>query len=211
MRGVRFKAGAVVRWLVCWTSLFLVASASMNSEQLPIRTYTTADGLARDEVSRIVQDSHGFLWFCTSEGLSRFDGYEFTNYGKEQGLPHRIVRDLLETRGGAYWIATGGGVCRFDPIVPHRANPNSDNSSQRADGLARKPGSKFELYRLSEDNGPQWVNALIEDRAGVIWCGTERGLYRLDLQDGQSRLSLVDIGMPNVSDDAVIRALLEDR
>jgi hypothetical protein len=32
-------------------------------------------------------DSRGFLWFCTNEGLSRFDGYGFTNYSTDQGLP----------------------------------------------------------------------------------------------------------------------------
>src|SRR5262249_2600237 len=47
-------------------------SSKSQAEQLPIKIYTTAD--------RLVQDSHGYLWFCTAEGLSRFDGYKFTNY-----------------------------------------------------------------------------------------------------------------------------------
>jgi len=59
--------------------------------------------------------SRGFLWFCTEDGLSRYDGYTFTNYGVEQGLPNRRVTDLLETREGEYWVATGGGLCRFNP------------------------------------------------------------------------------------------------
>ena len=96
-------------------SLLLAAPAVAISERLPIKTYTTADGLARDHVGRIVSDSHGFLWFCTDEGLSRFDGYQFTNYTTAQGLPHRIVNDLLETRSGVYWVATGDGICRFNP------------------------------------------------------------------------------------------------
>src|SRR5882724_7920716 len=86
------------------------------AEQLPVRTYTTADGLPRDLILRIVRDSHGFLWFCTGDGLSRFNGYEFTTYGVEHGLPHPVINDLLETRRGVYWVATnGGGVARFNP------------------------------------------------------------------------------------------------
>ena len=50
------------------------------AEQLPVKKYTKSDGLIRDYITRIVVDSHGFLWFCTPEGLSRFDGYTFTNY-----------------------------------------------------------------------------------------------------------------------------------
>src|SRR2546430_16339728 len=67
--------------------LLLFAQGIGQADQLPVRNYTTADGLPRDLVLRIVPDSHGFLWFCTADGLSRFNGYEFTTYGVEQGLP----------------------------------------------------------------------------------------------------------------------------
>jgi streptogramin lyase len=52
-----------------------------SAERLPVKIYTTADGLGHNSVNRIVRDSRGFLWFCTLEGLSRFDGYSFTTYG----------------------------------------------------------------------------------------------------------------------------------
>ncbi|HJZ79781.1 MAG TPA: two-component regulator propeller domain-containing protein, partial [Pyrinomonadaceae bacterium] len=84
--------------------------SDIPAERLPVATYTTAEGLPRDHINHIVQDSQGFLWFCTSEGLSRFDGYKFTNYGTEQGLPGREVNDFLETRSGAYWVATNKGL-----------------------------------------------------------------------------------------------------
>src|SRR5207244_13063176 len=83
--------------------------------QLPLKTYTTADGLPRDSINRIMRDSRGFLWFCTPEGLARFDGYQFVSYTTHQGLPDRRVNDLLETRHGVYWIATSGGLVRFNP------------------------------------------------------------------------------------------------
>ncbi len=43
---------------------------TIYAERLPVKTYTVADGLLRDMVSRIKQDSRGFLWFCTAEGVS---------------------------------------------------------------------------------------------------------------------------------------------
>jgi hypothetical protein len=84
----------------------LSQSAQSRAEQLPIRTYTTAEGLARDQVYKIVTDPRGFLWACTTDGLSRFDGYEFVNYSVAQGLPHRIVYDLVISGKGDYWVAT---------------------------------------------------------------------------------------------------------
>ena len=101
--------------MALWVASLLAWLAPVSAEQLPVKTYTTADGLLRDQVNRIKQDSRGFLWFCTEEGLSRFDGYQFTNYTTNQGLPHRLVSDILETRDGEYWIATGGGLSRFNP------------------------------------------------------------------------------------------------
>src|SRR5215813_8113180 len=89
------------------TLVLLTQSRSVHAEQLPIRTYTTSDGLPADNVNRIVRDSRGFLWFCTEEGLSRFDGYQFVSYTADQGLPDRRVTDLLEARDGNYWVATG--------------------------------------------------------------------------------------------------------
>jgi ligand-binding sensor domain-containing protein len=80
--------GKPIAYRTVWAcALLLVFSATANSEQLPIKTYTIADGLVSNKISRISRDTRGFLWFCTEEGLSRFDGYTFTNYTTEQGLP----------------------------------------------------------------------------------------------------------------------------
>ena len=88
------KIGPSVRWL--WvTALLVLVFGVVEAERLPIKTYTTADGLAHNSVLRIVRDSRGFLWFCTYEGLSRFDGYNFSSFGTAQGLASPIVNGLL--------------------------------------------------------------------------------------------------------------------
>lgn len=64
------------------TLLFLTCLPLLaRAERLPLKIYTVADGLASNEINKIVTDSRGFVWFCTSDGLSRFDDYVFTNYG----------------------------------------------------------------------------------------------------------------------------------
>src|SRR5688572_17370457 len=95
--------------------LLVCFSTTTRAERLPIKLYTVADGLAHNGVNKIVRDSRGFLWFCTREGLSRFDGYGFTNFSTDEGLPHSNVSDILETREGEYWVATLGGLVRFNP------------------------------------------------------------------------------------------------
>ena len=82
---------------------------------MPVKSYSVADGLLRDAVYKIKQDSRGFLWFCTVEGVSRFDGYAFTNLTTDDGLPDRHVNDFLETRDGTIYFATDGGLARLNP------------------------------------------------------------------------------------------------
>jgi len=122
---LRVKACATLAAISFWFLLVFVGP-NVLAEQLPVRAYTTADGLPRDLILRIVRDSHGFLWFCTGDGLTRFNGYEFTTYGVEHGLPHPFINDLLETRRGVYWVATnGGGLARFNPSSLPNEHPQN--------------------------------------------------------------------------------------
>ena len=156
--------------LLCCTSL------TLHAERLPIRAYSTADGLPDDEVNRIVTDPHGFLWFCTKGGLARFDGYSFVNFGPGQGLPAGGVNDLLITRGGDYWVATDSGVVRFRP----NGRP------------------MFALVPSPEDDAfVRHITVLREGGDGTIWVGTRKGLYRVETTGGESVLRAVDIGLSN--------------
>ena len=167
------KIVAVAKRSVWAFGLLLIVSQISKGERLPIKSYTSADGLAHNVVQRIVRDSRGFLWFCTREGLSRFDGYSFTNYGIEQGLPSAIVNDLLETREGVYWVATSGGLCRFNPLGNPQANISNALQSDAANPI-------FTVYFPGEDARSRLVLSLFQDRAGGIFCGTGNGLYRLE-------------------------------
>jgi ligand-binding sensor domain-containing protein/signal transduction histidine kinase len=176
------------------------------AEHLPARVYTTADGLAHNSVHRIVSDSHGFLWFCTAEGLSRFDGYGFHNYGTAEGLPDPNVYDMLETRSGLYWVGTGGGLCRFrknqsghsstaafqPAVLPAAAGREIHCLAEGHDGtlwvgtsmgLSRSArvadGEAFQFVDLDIPQGTNWpITALLEDRYQSLWIGTGNGLYR---------------------------------
>src|SRR5437870_4476697 len=141
----------------CLALAISLGAGNISAEQLPVRIYTTADGLPRDFILRIVRDSHGFLWLCTGDGLSRFNGYDFTTYGVEQGLPHPVINDLLETRRGVYWVATnGGGVARFNPSPLRNEQPQIPKL--------------FSVYPVGNEPTTNRVNVLYEDPAGHLWA-----------------------------------------
>jgi signal transduction histidine kinase/ligand-binding sensor domain-containing protein len=145
----------------------LVAARPAPAERLPIATFTTADGLAGNEINCILQDSRGFLWVGTQSGLSRFDGYRFVTYGPLQGLPSPGVDALLETPAGALLAGTHGGVARLDP----RSRPG-------APVFTPLPGPPGALHGA--------INALAAGRA-AIWLGRytfDRSIFRLGSPEG---------------------------
>ena len=180
---------------------------SVRAERLPLKAYTVADGLAHNVINKIVRDSRGFLWFCTAEGLSRFDGYAFTNYTTDQGLPHRNVTDFLETRGGEFWVATYSGLVRFNP----KGEPMN-----RVVSADKAPPGATPMFTVilpeDEDRRAQSITVVREGREGAIWVGTLKGLYRLERTDGRFELHLVDLEMPSESpEQRFVLDLLEDR
>jgi ligand-binding sensor domain-containing protein/two-component sensor histidine kinase len=167
--------------------ILLPALASLHARRLPIKIYTTADGLARDRIQCIVQDRRGFMWFCTAEGLSRFDGYTFTNYGTAHGLPHHDVTGMVEGPDGALWAGTPAGLSRFDPSGP---------------GIRQ-----FRKFELPGDRYSQEIRRLYKDGEGVIWVGTWNGLFRL--AKSASAFERVDLGS-DAAGSGVINGLIKD-
>src|SRR5882672_2032511 len=202
--------GRVLLATLVWLGALFVLVTPSQAEQLPIKSYTTADGLARDSVVHIIQDSRGFLWFATAEGLSRFDGYRFKNYGVEQGLPHRSVTDLLESRSGVYWIATGDGICRFNPNGTARSSSTAaGHFPAPSTGVNAEP--MFVVYHAGGPPRAEIVNTLLEDHTGVIWYGTDEGLYRLEQNGNTLKPQVVEIGLLRETlDDTRINSLVED-
>src|SRR5712692_9428080 len=170
--------------------LFIFLPSLAQAERLPLKAYTTADGLAHNVINKIVRDSRGFLWFCSVDGLSGFDGYTFTNFGTDQGLPHANVTDLLETRGGEYWVATYGGIVRFNP-----KGTSSNRVVYAGEASAIAPMFTV-IVPEDQDRRAKAITVLLEDRDGTIWCGTQKGLSKLERNNDRIALRSVDIGIP---------------
>ncbi len=156
----------------------------VRGERLSFKIYTTGDGLASDDVSKIVADSRGFLWFCTVEGLSRFDGYKFKNYTQEQGLPHRNVNDLLETAEGDYLVATNNGLAVFNPKgTAYRWNITEEKLEQNSnDAPLIKP---YFINKTPTENPSKSFFSLAQDGNGNVFAANANGIYRVIKNEGE--------------------------
>jgi PAS domain S-box-containing protein len=172
------KEGSLLSRILLLLFFLQVGFLHAEAEQLPIKTYTTADGLGSSFISNLMRDSRGFMWFCTRDGLSRFDGSRFVTYqvGDQNSPPG--IEQILETRKGIYWIVTSGGLYRFDPNSP------STHKTQDANRPTLNAGLVSELRGV-----------LYEDRNSNLWMGGN-SLYRLEEKDGKVTQYEVELNLP---------------
>jgi ligand-binding sensor domain-containing protein/signal transduction histidine kinase len=172
--------------------LALAAAATTTGERLPVRTLTTADGLPRDQLECVHSDARGFLWFCTAEGLVRFDGQVAVTFGQNQGLNPARIRSVLQASGERYFVGADGALFTFDATT--------------GDGVGT-------FRSIARDDG-RWVggvNALEESGDHSIWCGTGNGLLRLFYAANRHHLVEVEIGLPRaVENDLIVHSVRED-
>jgi len=128
------------------------------------------DGLAQESVLSIVQDPDGFMWFGTQSGLSRYDGYRFTNFrnvvGDSKTLVNNWVRVLYVDRKGRLWIGTDGGLDRYEPATGSFSHFLPDEPAKRG-------------------NGNRHIRAILDDGKDGLWLATADGLQHFDIASGR--------------------------
>lgn len=141
--------------------LLLVSSSACLSQTLPFQSYTTKDGLPSNNITALFQDSRGFLWIGTNNGLSVYDGAAFTNYSTVDGLGNNFITDIAESRikPGVIWIATIEGITKFD-------------------------GGALTRFSLGASYHSNNLNAIAEDSRSILWCATVEGVYKM--QNGRA-------------------------
>lgn len=190
------------------------------AEQLSVKNFSITEGLARNQTSTIFSDSRGFVWVGTADGLSRSDGYEFTSYTTQNGLPHPVISGIAETENGVYWVATHGGLCLINFNTPLDENRkldiqkvklgNTDNLTIFSIFLDKKKqlwaGTRDGLFKIRRENNEffseriplgkdylprrEGIGNFIEDQNQNFWISTPDGLFRIDSDSKVIRYSL---------------------
>src|SRR5947209_19540783 len=120
---------------------------SKSVKQYVSKAFTVADGLPQPWVQTIAQSGDGYMWFGTQEGLSRFNGAQFTNFDKSNipEINHNNIRALLDDkRDGTLWIGTYGG------------------------GLTRYSGGKFKTYTIADGLPGDFILSLAWGASGDL-------------------------------------------
>jgi len=89
-------------------------SLVVQAQTFPFRVYTSVDGLPQTQQANVMQDSRGFIWIPTRNGIARSDGHTFISYLRKDGLPSNLVTKVVEDKNGTIWAVTVNGLARFN-------------------------------------------------------------------------------------------------
>lgn len=181
--------------------LFILSVA--DAERLPLKIYTSADGLGSSATFSIVRDSRGFIWICSRDGLVRFDGYRFITYriGDDDADP--AVFSILPTRGDVYWVNLNRGTdYRFVP-------KNNDALVEQIRQSATKNDPRIPLAAAPLPADQPLPG--FEDRAGNLWTANDKGLMLLrENADGRFASEIIELNLPGNPDKGLTRAIFKN-
>jgi len=164
------------RLILFIVGLFLFLIGRTNAQLLPIRIFNVQDGLSQSEVKVIVQDSVGYLWFGTADGLSRFDGTAFKNFSIHNGLSGNNITTAYVDGDSLIWFGLAqNGISIYDQKT-----------------------RKFTPFAYNDSIYPNTVTSIIRSKDGAIWIGTlKKGLLRYDGQKLEFLMKAKDFPVKN--------------
>ena len=153
----------------------LCVALSLYGQTPSIINYSVTEGLPSLEVYNIHQDKKGFIWFATDNGVTRFDGTEFTVFQAKDGLTDPVVFGLFEDVRGRIWFRTFSGKLSYyeDGLIkPYKFNDTLRPYIQR--------GVMSGLY-VNENN--------------ELWCTVRKSAMKIDSMGVLTRLPTVGEGL----------------
>lgn len=175
-----------------------------QSKNLIFNNINIEQGISQSTIEDIFQDSEGYIWLGTNDGLNRYNGYEFKIYNYEEyqnSISHNGITDITEDKYGNIWVNTVSGVNKINKKTEKISNYTELNGKIKEDSTTEIIVTKdnnilvgtyegLNIYNAKEDRFDiileqkdgilsSCIYSIDEDINGNIWIGTELGLNKL--------------------------------
>ena len=194
-------------------TIFLLSIVILNSypnesyahaNNLTFNNLNIEQGISQSTAEIIFQDSKGYIWIGTSDGLNRYNGYEYKIYNYEEGknsISNNGITDITEDENGYIWVGTVQGMNRINTETGEIQNYTKENEKIPDDstseviktqenkivvatysGICVYNEEKYAFESvLNTGNGlmSDIVYSLDEDKYGNIWVGTDMGVHKI--------------------------------
>lgn len=157
--------------------------------------YTSDNGLLNNNITCITQDSKGYMWIGTTDGLMRFDGYGFTSFFHSDNDSTSIIGaeilDIHEDKASNIWIATALGLSCYDHALHRFRN--------------------FTKFREGKNAFSNYITGVVDASDGKLWIATSYGIHLFDPRTGVFKI--VTFNAKGLSDAAAnyIKKMVKDK
>ena len=135
--------------------------------QFHFRHYNIENGISANNISALLQDQKGYIWIGTENGLSRFDGNQFTFYQKNNPLYSNFhansINTIFEANSNELWLGTDNGIFIYNQV--------------------KDTFTSFTKQTSDKTSITSWITHIIQDKAGNIWIATHKqGIFLYNAQ-----------------------------
>ncbi len=194
--------------------LFLIIninSVEAYYNNIQFKNITIEDGLPQSSVEALYQDSKGYIWAGTNDGLSRYNGYDFKVYkssnDSDNSIANNYILHINEDKNGNIWVGTVNGLSKISSydgkVTNYYKDKDKGNLSDNSiceilvldnGEILVSTGNGLNLYNKERDSftrilsgsnylSNQDIYSMTQDEEGNIWLGTYNGLNKINIKE----------------------------